>query len=495
MSTLPTNADYTDKDFDALRARLFALVGSAFPAWSDTDTAGFGTLLIEMFAFVGDVLTAYQDNHAREGKVVTATRRRSLIQLARHVGYELPGSSAATVDVTFSLSASPQADVTFPAGTEVRTPEITSPVRFRLLADLVIAAAADPATGVGSVEHSEQHSQTYDAAGLRDLAILLDRSPFLDGSADITAGNGAYEEQDNLLESSATDRHFEVLVDEHDRATIRFGDGTTGAPPTGTVAVTYSTGGGAAGNVDAAAINTIEGSFLDAEGRSIRVAVANAEAASGGVARQTVEAARLAIPESIRATSRSVTREDFEIHAREVAGVARALMVTSNEDAAVDENAGIVYPVPDGGGTPSAALLAAVLTMVTETKPCTLTFSVQALAPTYLDVDVWARVYLDADATGATVRAAIVAALTEWFQISNTDGTPNENVDFGHNLVGDEVAWSDVFDLVRDTVGVRKVPPTGLKLNDAPASLAVPTHSFPVLGDVTIIDASTGEAL
>jgi hypothetical protein len=62
VAVLPTSLDYTDKDFDALRARLIALVKSVFPDWSDFSVASFGNLLIEMYAFVGDVLTFYLDN-------------------------------------------------------------------------------------------------------------------------------------------------------------------------------------------------------------------------------------------------------------------------------------------------------------------------------------------------------------------------------------------------------------------------------------------------
>jgi hypothetical protein len=55
-------------------------------------------------------------------------------------------------------------------------------------------------------------------------------------------------------------------------------------------------------------------------------------AASGGADRQTVASAKLLAPESLRTVTRTVTREDFEINARRVSGVARALMLTSNED-------------------------------------------------------------------------------------------------------------------------------------------------------------------
>ncbi len=35
MATLPESVDYTDKDFDALRARLIALIKSVFPDWTE----------------------------------------------------------------------------------------------------------------------------------------------------------------------------------------------------------------------------------------------------------------------------------------------------------------------------------------------------------------------------------------------------------------------------------------------------------------------------
>ena len=68
MAILPPSVDYTDKDFDALRERLIALVASAFPDWSDFSVASFGNLLLEMYAFVGDVITYYLDAQARESR-------------------------------------------------------------------------------------------------------------------------------------------------------------------------------------------------------------------------------------------------------------------------------------------------------------------------------------------------------------------------------------------------------------------------------------------
>ena len=91
MALLPQSPDYTDKDFDALRARLIALVRSVFPDWSDFSVASFGNVLLEMYAFVGDVVTFYLDNQARESRLVTATQRKNVIALAKLLGFQLAG--------------------------------------------------------------------------------------------------------------------------------------------------------------------------------------------------------------------------------------------------------------------------------------------------------------------------------------------------------------------------------------------------------------------
>ena len=500
MAVLPTSLDYTDKDFDALRARLIALVKGVFPDWSDFSVASFGNVLIEMYAFVGDVVTFYLDNQARESRLATATQRKNVIALARMLGYKLHGAQAATAEVLLELARPPAADVVFSAGTVVRTQEVTEPVRFQLLADTVIPAGADPPEVTGVVESSETRTQLFDARGLADLDILLDHTPYLDGSAMVSAANGGYTEVDSLLGSEPNDRHFMVLVDQNDRATVRFGNGTSGAPPTGTVRITYKTGGGAGGNVDAGRLVVIEGAFADVHGHPVQVTVTNPDPATGGSDRQSVASAKLLAPESLRTLTRTVTREDFEINARRVPGVARALMLTSNEDASIDENAGILFVIPEGGGLPTPALKNLVLAQVTEVYPHTLTFQVAVQNPAYRNIDVEARIYLRQGHAKATVRDRVKANLQAMFRVTDAGGTPNPLVDFGFNIkdadgnpVG-EIAWSDVFNVIRDTDGVRKIGDRhgDLKLNGLPADIKLGIKEFPLLGTVTLVDGDTG---
>jgi hypothetical protein len=500
MALLAQASDFTDRDFDSLRLRLQGLVRSVFPEWTDFNVANFGNLLLELYAFVGDVFAFYQDNQARESRIATATQRKNLIALTKLLGFRPAGARAATADVLFRLAAPPATAVTIRKGTRVRTASVTEPLVFQLLADVAIAAGASPPEATGTVEHSESQEELFASTGLPNQEVVLPATPYLDGSAALTAGNGDYTEVQNLLGSTATDRHFVVVIDQNDRATVRFGNGVNGAIPSGTITVRYKTGGGAKGNVEAGALSKVDGSFTDANGNPVTVSVTNAEPASGGTDRQTLAQIRVLAPESIRVLNRTVSREDFEINARRLPEVARALMLTSNEDAGIAENTGILFVVPRGGGVPSQALKDAVRDQVTVVFPSTLTFQVSVQDPVYLPVDVQATVFLRQGANVATVRAAILRALADFFAVSLPDGTPNLNVEFGFNVKdseGDpagEIALSDVFNAVRDVPGVRKIGdgPDDFLLNGTREDLRIGTREFPTLGQVTLLNGDTG---
>lgn len=63
--------------------------------------------LIDGWATVLDVLTFYQERIANEGYLRTAVERRSLLELARAIGYELGPGVAATTDLAFTADDSP----------------------------------------------------------------------------------------------------------------------------------------------------------------------------------------------------------------------------------------------------------------------------------------------------------------------------------------------------------------------------------------------------
>lgn len=504
MPLIRPSLDYTDKDFDALRARARDLISAAFPEWTDDNVANFGNILVDLFCFIGDGIGFYQDKQARETRWTQATQRKNLLSIIKLIGFQPAGATAATAEETFALPAPLPGSVTIPKGSKVSTLEVTAPIRYQLLEDLIIPAGATTATA--TVEHSEFQRDVFASNGLANQSFTLTRTPYLDGSAVITAANGVFTQVSNFLRSTSTDRHFVVVVDQNDRARIDFGNGINGAIPLGSVSADYKTGGGIAGRVDAGTLRKLVGSFSDSLGNPANISVTNVLKSEGGTDRQSNASIRQLAPESVRVSDRSVAREDFEIVARKVTTVSRALMLTKNEDPAIPENSGILFIVPPGSGTAPQATIDAVRAKFVE-FPHTSTFQLAIQSAAYLVVNVTARIHLakgiTTPETRAQVKADVIAALGTFFADADDEGIPNTAIDFGFNMKdvdgnpAGSLALTDVLNVVRDTTGVRKIDPSpsGFLLNGVHDDLPIANKEFPKLGTVTLIDADRGVAL
>lgn len=75
--------------------------------------------LLDAWATVADVLTFYQERIANEGYLPTATERRSILELAKLVGYKLRPGVSASVFLAFTVANSFQG--TLPAGTRAQS--------------------------------------------------------------------------------------------------------------------------------------------------------------------------------------------------------------------------------------------------------------------------------------------------------------------------------------------------------------------------------------
>ncbi len=502
---IPIAPDYSDKDFDSVRVRLQNIIKSVFPDWTDFNRANFGNILLDSFAFVFDILSFYQDSQSAESRIGSATQRESLLSLVKLIGYRPATATAAQATVAITIPAAVAGDCVFPAGTIVMTEEITDPIEYQLLSTLTIPSGQTSVSG--TAENSETRSDVFTSNGLANQTFPLTATPYIDASAIVSAGNGAYTEVADFLSSSVSNsnggRDFTISVDQNDRATIRFGNGVNGTIPVGSIAVTYKTGGGQAGRVDAGKLKKLQGSFTSTTGVAIAPTVTNPAASAGGNDRATIAQIKELAPATLRTLTRSVTKEDFETNAKRVSGVARALMLTSNEDPAVGENTGILFVVPTGGGAPTQTIKDAVLQMVTVTYPHTLTFQVTVQDPSYKTVNVAATIYLKNSATSATVKAAITSSLTKFFQPQNDDGSTNDNIDFGGNVkdidgeVVSELSLSDIYNIIRDTTGVRKIDPSpgGFTLNGSFDDVLLEPREFPKLGTISLVNGDTGQPM
>jgi predicted phage baseplate assembly protein len=87
------------------------------------DDDDFSVALLDAWATLADVLSFYQERIANEGYLRTATERRSVLELARAIGYEPRPGTAAGATLAFTLDAAPGAPtrITIPSGVAVRS--------------------------------------------------------------------------------------------------------------------------------------------------------------------------------------------------------------------------------------------------------------------------------------------------------------------------------------------------------------------------------------
>src|SRR5947207_10002320 len=105
-----------------LTSALSALSGPGFAPLRELTTRDpddFTIALLDSWAVVADVLSFYQERLANESYLQTATERRSILELARLIGYRLRPGVASSVYLAFSLE--PDHNVPVPAGTRAQS--------------------------------------------------------------------------------------------------------------------------------------------------------------------------------------------------------------------------------------------------------------------------------------------------------------------------------------------------------------------------------------
>jgi photosystem II stability/assembly factor-like uncharacterized protein len=97
--------------------------------------------LLDACAVVADVLTFYQERIINEGYILTATERRSVLEMARAIGYELDPGVAASTLLAFMTEDTPNSPPTaiIPQGTQIMSipGQDESPQTFETTAEFV----------------------------------------------------------------------------------------------------------------------------------------------------------------------------------------------------------------------------------------------------------------------------------------------------------------------------------------------------------------------
>jgi hypothetical protein len=511
MAITPDSLIYTDKDFSALRRRLFLLVQSTFDQWTDFDEAAFNNILVELFARAGEVLTFYQDRQANESRMITALLRKNVLAHGKLIGFVAPGAIAARAAIKFTnvdtngAPVAAVADILIEAGTVVKTTNLPTAVLFELLADITIPTGQTFAYGL--CENSSFQTEAYLSTNQANQSYRLAQLPYLDNSLSAVAGNGTYLVVTNFLSSGPSSLECTIAVDENVSAVVRFGSGLSGVIPTGTITFEYRTWGGLVGRLGAGTITKIDGSFTDVASTPVRISVTNEESTTVGIDRPTVGRLRELIPLAFRVPRSAVAREDYEIGAMLIPSVARALHLTNNEDPSIGENEGFLFVLTTDGQTASETLLEQVRAQFFKISgyprppyPSMSTYKLTVVPALIKTVDITATIFRRKGVTTTAAKAAVLGNMLKLFAIMNDDGTVNNKINFGFYMQDKDgeptqlLAFSDVFNEVNDAIGVLRVGAGfgDFLLNGLHADVPLGVKEFPQFGNLILIDGDTG---
>jgi predicted phage baseplate assembly protein len=297
-----------------------------------------------------------------------------------------------------------------------------------------------------------------------------------------------WHEVDDFAASGPGDKHFTL---DHVNGTIKFGpallqpDGSIyrfgAVPPQGSVLhfERYRHGGGAIGNLSAGALSVVRSSI------PYVARVTNWKTATGGRDAQTLEDAKVRLPEFLRTQNRAVTAFDYEYLATRVTGAVRAHCLGPGSQAGHDElprpGRVLLLVLPDvdpakrqGRIEPEAMTLSAELRadiLSAFENRMVLGASLEVRAPRYHWVSIEAKLRtaesLDA-ASAAEVRDRSEAALYRYLN-PYSGGPRGQGWPFGRDL-----HVSEVYRVLHDIPGIEGVEEIKLSSQSPGANPAHP---------------------
>ena len=155
--------DYTSRDFDSIREDLVNYAKRYYPdTFKDFSEASFGSLMLDTVAYVGDIMSFYLDYQVNESFIDTAVDYRTILRLAKQMGYKYTGAKTTSGMVSLyaivpansvGLGPDPRYMPIIKANTTLSSDSgasyiLVEDVRFDDPSNSVVAASTDPATGI-----------------------------------------------------------------------------------------------------------------------------------------------------------------------------------------------------------------------------------------------------------------------------------------------------------------------------------------------------------
>ncbi len=182
----------------------------------------------------------------------------------------------------------------------------------------------------------------------------------IDGTVAVAVNSEPWTQIGYLVNAAPDEEVYQVRTLPTGETIVMFGDGLFGSvlPAQATVAITYRTGGGGAGNINSGLIAASITGIVVSLSAPVSVTITNDQPGSGGLDPETLDQARARIPAFVRTNDRAVTLSDYETLAVAFSAgqgqvrYARATVRTAN--ALLEGNVVVIYAWTTG---PNNALI------------------------------------------------------------------------------------------------------------------------------------------
>lgn len=373
MPTLYTN--FSARDYTAVYEWLITILRQEVPEYTDMNYSDAGMALLRLISRATDSMSLYIDLAFAESFIHTAKFKQSIIDAARTVDLLPKMYNAAATIVTVTRKSTFLG--TSPTGPDIFIPKYTQLSRrdglsYVTLEDVSILGG-ETSEDVPVIQGEYVRMGLTLADFTKDIntgryyinigtGVAYNTTTFIENSI------SSWTEVESFWRSFTNDGHFvqEIYADLYngvaDSVFFTVGNGVQGrAVSEGS---TYTLGfircSGLAGNCATGIIDTISDPYDPV------VSVTNIIPATGGANVESIEDFRLRVPKIVRTQRRGVTSEDYDGLVLSVPGVKHCQCLDRTDVPYWPFEHAVIYVVPEGGGSMSDLLRAAVMRQLTK---------------------------------------------------------------------------------------------------------------------------------
>jgi len=316
----------TELDFDAIKQNLKNYL-STTNEFSDYDYEGAGiNVLLDLLAYNTHYTAMYANMIAAESFIDSAVLRKSIVSLAKNLGYVPNSRNAAKATVSVEFGSTSGVPSTVPIGTVFTASKDGVEYTFSTVESYQIDKTSEPYTANEiDIYQGQYKSQSYIYDPDSNLTkfeipfpnidkelirIYVMKSPSDLGSADFT-----WKENTDYLELDSTSKVYFINENYRGNYVVSFGDGILGATPEKgnyIVVVFFDTDGANANDIGKSDTTTSSFTFSGINGNNFDSIITTVSPSAGGAERDSEDKIRYTAPKYYQSQDRTVTAYDYE---------------------------------------------------------------------------------------------------------------------------------------------------------------------------------------